>query len=148
MHLKRLMAQHPTPQTSASASYPHFHPHITLSLPSDAAYPLTLRETIPLAQRAVPVRFVSRESGSHYFRSVFLAVQPSDALDTLHTHIHAALGVPPAFPHMSLYYIADADAAEDVEFLFLSIKRQLRDRYSIRREAIAKYALAREALDF
>ena len=42
----------------------------------------------------------------------------------------------------------DAGAAEDVEFLFLSIKRQLRDRDSIRREAIAKYALAREALDF
>jgi hypothetical protein len=31
---------------------------------------------------------------------------------------------------------ADADAAEDVEFLCLSIKRRLRDRDAIRREAI------------
>jgi hypothetical protein len=42
----------------------------------------------------------------------------------------------------------DAGAAGDVEFLFLSIRRRLRDRDAIRREAIAKYALAREALDF
>ena len=43
---------------------------------------------------------------------------------------------------------AEAGTAEDVEFLFLSIKRRLRDRDAIRREAIAKYALARETLDF
>jgi hypothetical protein len=42
----------------------------------------------------------------------------------------------------------DAGAAGDVELLFLSIRRRLRDRDAIRREAIAKYALAREALDF
>ena len=38
---------------------------------------------------------------------------------------------------------ADADAAEDVEFLCLSIKRRLRDRDTIRREAIAKYLRVR-----
>jgi hypothetical protein len=44
---------------------------------------------------------------------------------------------------------ADADAAEDVEFLCLSIKRRLRDRDAIRREAIAKYVLVRaKARDF
>jgi hypothetical protein len=37
----------------------------------------------------------------------------------------------------------DADAAEDVEFLCLSIKRRLRDRDAIRREAIAKYVRVR-----
>jgi hypothetical protein len=43
----------------------------------------------------------------------------------------------------------DAGAARDVEFLFLSIRRRLRDREAIRREAIAKYALARaKARDF
>jgi hypothetical protein len=43
----------------------------------------------------------------------------------------------------------DAGAARDVEFLFLSIRRRLRDRDAIRREAIAKYVLARaKARDF
>jgi hypothetical protein len=42
----------------------------------------------------------------------------------------------------------DAGAAADVELLFLSIRRRLRDRDAIRREAIAKYVLARAALDF
>ena len=37
----------------------------------------------------------------------------------------------------------DADAAEDVEFLCLSIKRRLRDREAIRRETIAKYVRVR-----
>jgi hypothetical protein len=44
---------------------------------------------------------------------------------------------------------ADADAAEDVEFLCLSIKRRLRDRDAIRHEAIAKYLRVRaKARDF
>ena len=37
----------------------------------------------------------------------------------------------------------DAGAARDAEFLFLSIRRRLRDRDAIRREAIAKYVRAR-----
>ena len=37
----------------------------------------------------------------------------------------------------------DAGAAGDAEFLFLSIRRRLRDRDAIRREAIAKYVLPR-----
>ena len=42
----------------------------------------------------------------------------------------------------------DSGAAGDAEFLFLSISRRLRDRDTIRREVIAKYVLARAALDF
>ncbi len=42
----------------------------------------------------------------------------------------------------------DAGAAGDVELLVLSIRRRLRDRDAIRREVIAKYVLARAALDF
>ena len=42
----------------------------------------------------------------------------------------------------------DAGAAGDAEFLFLSIRHRLRDRDAIRREVIAKYVLARAALDF
>ena len=41
-----------------------------------------------------------------------------------------------------------AGAAGDVELLVLSIRRRLRDRDAIRREAIAKYVLAWDALDF
>ena len=41
----------------------------------------------------------------------------------------------------------DAGAAGDAEFLFLSIRRRLRGRDAIRREAIAKYVLARAALE-
>jgi hypothetical protein len=37
----------------------------------------------------------------------------------------------------------DAGAAGDAELLFLLIRRRLRDRDAIRREAIAKYVLAR-----
>jgi hypothetical protein len=44
---------------------------------------------------------------------------------------------------------AEAGAAGGVEFLFLSIRRRLRDRDAIWREAIAKYVLARaKARDF
>jgi hypothetical protein len=42
----------------------------------------------------------------------------------------------------------DAGAARHAELLFLLIRRRLRDRDAIRREAIAKYVLARAALDF
>ena len=42
----------------------------------------------------------------------------------------------------------DAGASGDVELLVLSIRRRLRDRDAIRREAIAKYVLAWDALDF
>jgi hypothetical protein len=44
---------------------------------------------------------------------------------------------------------AAAGAAEDVEFLRLSIKRRLRNRDAIRHEAIAKYVRVRaKARDF
>jgi hypothetical protein len=43
----------------------------------------------------------------------------------------------------------DADAADDVEFLCLSIKRRLRDHDAIRHETIAKYVRVRaKARDF
>jgi hypothetical protein len=47
------------------------------------------------------------------------------------------------------FLAGDAGAAGDVELLFLSIRRRLCDRDAIRREAIAKYVLARaKARDF
>ena len=44
--------------------------------------------------------------------------------------------------------LAGDAGAGDVESLVLSIRRRLRDRDAIRREDIAKYVLARAALDF
>ncbi|KAI9446265.1 hypothetical protein H4582DRAFT_1804439, partial [Lactarius indigo] len=117
--LQQFMNRHPDP--GAAHSFPHFHPHVTLAtLPllvaseSSKSEPvaardstvLTLREAIPIGQRAVPVRFARVVAGDHYFRSVFVALVPSPELVSLRTAL-AAAGTPhpPAFPHLSLYYI-------------------------------------------
>lgn len=120
--LQQLMNRHP--ERGAEHSFPHFHPHITLatlraavaSEPSTATAAcdstvLTLREAVPLGQRAVPVRFARVVAGDHYFRSVFVALAPSPELVRLRAAL-AAAGTPhpPAFPHLSLYYIADEEA--------------------------------------
>ncbi|KAF8264223.1 2',3'-cyclic-nucleotide 3'-phosphodiesterase [Lactarius quietus] len=115
--LQQLMNRHPKP--GADHSFPHFHPHVTLATlrptASDSAARdstvLSLREALPLGQRTVPVRFARVVAGDHYFRSVFVALAPSPEL----VHLRAALAAagtphPPAFPHLSLYYIADEEA--------------------------------------
>src|SRR5262245_46957925 len=111
------MHMHPDPQAShdpEASSYPHFQPHITLaSIPS----------TIPLSAAAssipkiapLPVHFQALEIGDHFFRSVYVKIQPSEALSELHASIHVALAIEPKtakFPHMSLYYIQNADSKE------------------------------------
>ena len=110
------MNRHPEP--GAEHSFPHFHPHVTLAaplVPSSSAtrdsVVLTLREAIPLGQRSVPVRFARVVAGDHYFRSVFVALVPSPELVSLRVALAAAGTLhPPAFPHLSLYYIADEEA--------------------------------------
>ncbi|KAF9030681.1 hypothetical protein BDZ89DRAFT_1064462, partial [Hymenopellis radicata] len=71
------------------ASYPSFEPHITLlSLPADSTISLPeLRASIPL------------NIGDHFFRSVYIAVKQLPKPRT------------PLFPHISLCYITDEDAA-------------------------------------
>ena len=106
------MNRHPKP--GAERSFPHFHPHVTLATLNTAAERdstvLTLREAVPLGQCAVPVRFARVIAGDHYFRSVFVALVPSPELVRLRAAL-AAAGTPhpPAFPHLSLYYIADEE---------------------------------------
>jgi len=115
--LQQFMNRHPKP--GAERSFPHFHPHVTLATlgpESDSAAAardltvLTLREAVPLGQCAVPVRFARVVAGDHYFRSVFVALVPSPELVRLRAAL-AAAGTPhpPAFPHLSLYYIADEE---------------------------------------
>ena len=112
------MNRHPKP--GADHSFPHFHPHVTLttlrptaseSAATTATTVLTLREAVPLGQRAVPVRFARVVAGDHYFRSVFVALAPSQELVRLRAELaEAGTPHPPAFPHLSLYYIADEEA--------------------------------------
>lgn len=98
-------------------SYPRFHPHITLAtLPLSAENNLTDIEASIATSLKEPltVKFSSVEIGSHYFRSVYIAIKPTSEIMDLHERIHEALhAIPrtPSFPHLSLCYIDDKDAA-------------------------------------
>lgn len=103
--------------TLSQGSYPRFHPHITLaSLPLSIEKNLTdIEASIATSLKApLTVKFSSVEIGSHYFRSVYTAIEPTSGIMNLHEHIHEALQVvpqTPSFPHLSLCYIDDKDAA-------------------------------------
>lgn len=108
--LRRIM----TNSKSVSGSYPKFEPHVTLATFSTLD-PQQLRESIPKSGLSdLRIQFKSVDIGTHFFRSVYIAVEPSSALTALHTHIHQALNMEPrtpSFPHISLCYIVDDDAA-------------------------------------
>lgn len=95
------------------ASFPTFHPHVTLASDPDAS---ALRAAVPQEQHAIPVRFSSLEVGRKYFMSVYVAVRSAagSPLENLREYLRAALGekAVPAVAHMSLHYIDDADAGE------------------------------------
>ena len=98
-------------------SYPKFHPHITLaSLPLSVENNLTdIEASIATSLKApLTVKFSSVEIGSHYFRSVYIAIEPTSEIMDLHERIHESLQVvplTPSFPHLSLCYIDNKDAA-------------------------------------
>ncbi|KAJ7510170.1 2',3'-cyclic-nucleotide 3'-phosphodiesterase [Mycena galericulata] len=101
------------------ASYPRFQPHITLASLSDDPPPSsdTIRSilsSIPQGKRPLSITFDAVEVGDHFFRSVYIAVHPSDDLLDLHRDVHAKLGITnpktPKYPHISLCYISDDDA--------------------------------------
>ncbi|KIY50806.1 LigT-like protein [Fistulina hepatica ATCC 64428] len=105
------------------SSYPNFEPHITLAaLPHDVDIPPSdLLLAVPQSLRSIAARIKSVEIGTHYFRSVYLAIDPSPELTALHGHIHHKLQITPrtpSFPHMSLCYVADEDAAAGERQLF------------------------------
>ncbi|EKM82587.1 hypothetical protein AGABI1DRAFT_68346 [Agaricus bisporus var. burnettii JB137-S8] len=98
-------------------TYPRFEPHITLAaIKSDTPISLsTIRESIPTAQRAFPVKLESVNIGDHYFRSVYASIKSDESLLDLHKTLHENLDkVPktPKYPHMSLVYVSDEDAVE------------------------------------
>lgn len=98
-------------------SYPKFHPHITLaSLPLVMETDLeTIEKSIPNIEGPLACQFAAVETGSHYYRSVYIKIKPSVELVGLRKHIHDTLHLEqrtPAFPHLSLCYIDDNDAAD------------------------------------
>ena len=103
--------------TLGQDSYPKFYPHITLaSLPLSLKSNLTdIEASIATSLKApLTVKFSSVEIGSHYFRSVYIAIEPESEIMNLHEIIHKALQAvirTPSFPHLSLCYIDDKDAA-------------------------------------
>ncbi|KAI1791661.1 2',3'-cyclic-nucleotide 3'-phosphodiesterase [Ganoderma leucocontextum] len=108
--IKQVMRNRPTASTKSPSSFPTFHPHVTLATGPDAA---ALRAALPSDQPVVPVQFKSAEVGDKYFMSIYVVVHSPEGspLENLCSHLRAALGdaaVPP-IPHLSLYYIDDAD---------------------------------------
>ncbi|KAJ3860833.1 2',3'-cyclic-nucleotide 3'-phosphodiesterase, partial [Lentinula novae-zelandiae] len=107
--------------TSKTRSYPKFHPHITLAAPPSSSH-LTLEQLRESISHHLPCKiridFKSLNTGNHFFRSVYIAVQPSPDLVSLHKCIHTTLDLEPRtplFPHLSLCYIADEDDAAGKE---------------------------------
>jgi 2',3'-cyclic-nucleotide 3'-phosphodiesterase len=83
---------------------------------------LALRESIPLGQRALRIRFARVLTGDAYFLSIYIALAPSIELAQLRSSALTGLGggggpAPPAFPHLSLFYIADEEAHTRVRLL-------------------------------
>ena len=99
------------------SSYPAILPHITLaSVPlSDPGIPDVLLDAVPENQQPIRANFQSLVVGDHYFRSVFIEIQPTKALVDFQNQLWMNLrrrGLEPSaprFPHMSLCYIADGD---------------------------------------
>ncbi|CAA7271610.1 unnamed protein product [Cyclocybe aegerita] len=111
------------------ASYPKFYPHITLaSFPSTMARCLeTIGTSIPTLGTPLRCHFASVHVGSHYFRSVYIAIKPTLEIVDLRRRVHAALGVEPrtpSFPHLSLCYIDDADAEKGEREAFYKVLRE------------------------
>ena len=111
---KRPSIDHPPPSPS---SYPAFLPHITLAtIPlSDPGVLDVLLDAVPENQQPICANFQSLVVGDHYYRSVFIDIQPTQELvqfqKQIFTNLHRR-GIEPSaprFPHMSLCYIADED---------------------------------------
>jgi len=110
---KRPSTDHPLSPTS----YPAILPHITLAsvVLSDPGIPEVLLGAVPENQQPIRANFQSLVVGDHYFRSVFIDIQPTQVLvdfqNQLLTNLRRRGLEPraPRFPHMSLCYIADED---------------------------------------
>ena len=103
-----------TDSAKSPSSFPHFHPHVTLTTVPTTTPESVLRDAILSSQPKVPVTFQSVDVGDKYFMSVYAVAQRTPELVALREHLSAVLGgktVPPV-PHLSLFYIDDVDVAE------------------------------------
>jgi hypothetical protein len=96
---------------------------------------LALREAIPLGQRALSIRFARVLTGDQYFLSIYITLLSSPSQSTELAQLRSALlqvavvvgdgsetgkakaKASPAFPHLSLFYIADEEAHTRVRLL-------------------------------
>lgn len=116
--IQKMLPKQPETRPVSAASYPEITPHITLASSAKATQDTILR-AIPSTLHPILVEFQKLEVGDHYFRSVFISVKKTTELVALHEHIMAALDrdgaspSAPAFPHMSISYIADEDGVAE-----------------------------------
>jgi 2',3'-cyclic-nucleotide 3'-phosphodiesterase len=104
------------PTAKIPSSYPRFHPHLTLATVSSATPVQELVAAIPSRHSRVKADFSDVVVSDTYFRSVLAVIEPSPEIISLHTKVCENLKIrnpqSPMFPHMSIYYIDDAEAEE------------------------------------
>ena len=109
------------PTAKMPNSYPRFHPHITLTTVPSTTPVGELIAAIPQGQSRVEVVFSDVVVGDAYFRSVLAVIEQSSEIGSLHTKICENLKTrnpqSPMFPHMSIYYVDDAEAEERTRVL-------------------------------
>ncbi|KAF8503390.1 2',3'-cyclic-nucleotide 3'-phosphodiesterase [Russula emetica] len=121
----------PDEREEGEGTYDHDHNNnILLDSDSTTLLALALRESIPIGQRAIRIRFARVLTGDKYFLSIYIALAPSNELAQLRSSA-LAVGVggasgnnrpdpekaSPAFPHLSLFYIADEEAHSRVRLM-------------------------------
>ena len=104
------------PTAKIPSSYPRFHPHITLVTVPSTTPVEELVAAIPSRQSQIKLAFSDVVASDAYYRSVLAVIEPSPEIIALHTKVGENLKTPnresPMFPHMSIYYIDDAEAGE------------------------------------
>ncbi|KAK7681534.1 hypothetical protein QCA50_015266 [Cerrena zonata] len=111
--LSRIMSYN-TGTSQSPASFPRFHPHITLLTVPSITDLSTLRSAVPSGQPKIPIHFKSVDVGTEYYMSVYVVVHHTAELTALRESIMKNRPddkVPP-LSHVSLFYIDPADAAE------------------------------------
>lgn len=118
------------PTAKMPNSYPRFHPHITLATVPSTTPVEELVAAIPSRQSRVTVDFADVVVSDAYFRSVLAVIKSSPDISSLYTKINENLKMhnpqSPMFPHMSIYYIDDAEAEERTRVL-----RELEDNGTV-----------------
>ncbi|RDB21092.1 hypothetical protein Hypma_011791 [Hypsizygus marmoreus] len=143
--LMTIMRTRGSERSRLPSSYPEFDPHITLaSFPSLSAPSLPdICASIPTSSSPLSVSFRSIDVGTHFFRSVYIAVTPTSAISALHERIHTKLDIEPrtpSFPHLSLCYIDDQDAHDgEREMFFKELQRDGRIGSEGKKENVRLY---------